>query len=205
MTDIIDNAFEMLTQTPSDINEHLPTLKKYAQECDHITEFGVRWVVSTFAFVAAKPKKIVSVDLIDPRNLPASEKHWDNFNCGARLSTIIDYCAQSEIDFNFILGDTTTIEIEDTDLIFMDTLHDYDQLKKELTLHGNKSRKYLIFHDTLSHKFRNESNPYVIGTSINDKIGIYPAIHEFLLENPHWYIHEVYTNCSGLTILKTNS
>ena len=27
----------------SDINEHSPTLKKYADEVDHVTEFGVRW------------------------------------------------------------------------------------------------------------------------------------------------------------------
>ena len=43
----------------SDINEHLPTLKKYSQYCDHITELGVRGIVSTWAFLVAKPKKIV--------------------------------------------------------------------------------------------------------------------------------------------------
>ena len=26
----------------SDIHEHLPTLYKYASECDHVTEMGVR-------------------------------------------------------------------------------------------------------------------------------------------------------------------
>jgi hypothetical protein len=34
--------------TPSDINEHIPTILKYGQECEHITEMGVRWVVSTW-------------------------------------------------------------------------------------------------------------------------------------------------------------
>ena len=33
----------------SDINEHIPTLLKYAEECDHITEMGVRKGVSLWA------------------------------------------------------------------------------------------------------------------------------------------------------------
>jgi hypothetical protein len=57
----IEILFNNLKSTPSDINEHLPTLLRYAQECDHITEMGVRWVVSTYAFVVASPKKIISI------------------------------------------------------------------------------------------------------------------------------------------------
>ena len=38
----IEIMFNNLKSTPSDINEHLPTLLRYAQECDHITEMGVR-------------------------------------------------------------------------------------------------------------------------------------------------------------------
>ena len=52
---MIENYYNNLVNTPSDINEHLPTLRKYAEECDHITEMGVRWIVSTYAFLAAKP------------------------------------------------------------------------------------------------------------------------------------------------------
>ena len=37
LEDIINN----IHATPSDINEHIPTLVKYASECDHITEMGV--------------------------------------------------------------------------------------------------------------------------------------------------------------------
>ena len=62
---ILEQYYEERCQVPSDINQHMPTLKKYAEECDHITEMGVRWVVSTFAFLMGKPKKLVSID-IDP-------------------------------------------------------------------------------------------------------------------------------------------
>ena len=101
-----------------------------------------------------------------------------------------------------MLGDTTNIEIEETDLLFIDTLHEYEQIKKELELHGNKSRKYIIFHDTECFKFRNERNPDVYGQTKEDKLGIVPAIMEFLELNPHWKVHEVFTNCNGLTVLK---
>jgi hypothetical protein len=47
----------------SDIFEHLPTLKRYAKECEHITEMGVRWVVSTYALMMGKPKKLISIDI----------------------------------------------------------------------------------------------------------------------------------------------
>ncbi len=46
---IID-IYNNLCNEKSDINEHLPTLKRYAEKCDHITEMGVRSVVSTWAF-----------------------------------------------------------------------------------------------------------------------------------------------------------
>ena len=47
----------------SDINENLPTLKRYAEECDHVTEMGVRTIVSTYALLMGKPKKMVSYDI----------------------------------------------------------------------------------------------------------------------------------------------
>ncbi len=48
---------------PSDINEHLPTIYKYAKLCDSVAEFGVRDVVSTYALAAALPKRLVGVDI----------------------------------------------------------------------------------------------------------------------------------------------
>jgi len=53
---IIFKKFNELSNTQSDINEHLGTLKKYTQECNIIVEMGVRSIVSTWAFLAGKPK-----------------------------------------------------------------------------------------------------------------------------------------------------
>lgn len=47
----MDYKYSTLCQVKSDINEHLPTLYKYAKECESILELGVRGVVSSWALV----------------------------------------------------------------------------------------------------------------------------------------------------------
>ena len=167
--------------TPSDINEHLPTLKKYADDCNHITEMGVRWVVSTFAFMMGAPLRMVSYD-IDP---------VENFNFDR--NELKQIAAEVGVDFDFYEANTLELEIEETDLLFLDTDHTYQQVSGELKLHGNKSRKYIIFHDTVS---------FGEGGFQGDEIGIIKAIEEFLQQNPNWSLFEHYTNNNGLTILK---
>ena len=48
------------------------------------------------------------------------------------------------IDFLFTEADVLKIEIEETDLLFIDTYHAYQQIKGEFELHGNKAKKYII-------------------------------------------------------------
>ena len=47
----IEEKYKFLCKKPSDINEHLPTLYKYASECESIAELGVRGVISTWALL----------------------------------------------------------------------------------------------------------------------------------------------------------
>ena len=178
--EVLENIYNQRCSMPSDINEHLPTLKKYAEECDHITEMGVRWVVSTFAFMMGKPKKLISID-IDP-----VEKH------GIQTIDLITLAKTAGVEFEFVLGDTTEIEIEETDFLFIDTLHTYTQLKKELALHPSKVKKYIGFHDTTTFAQVGEYK----------EVGLWPAIEEFLSSNPEWVIAEKFEKNNGLTILK---
>ena len=181
MSKSLNEIYERLCSTPSDINEHLPTLAKYASECEHITEMGVRYIVSTYALLMGNPKKMISYD-IDLCN-------WEPVRDLVKDTT----------DFSFAVGNTLEIEIEPTELLFIDTLHNYAQLKKELELHASKVSKYIIFHDTTSFETIGESY------SGNPEIGIWPAIQEFLKENPQWMIKQRFTNNNGLTIIKKAS
>lgn len=175
------SKYHDLCQQQSDINELLPILRKYAERCDHITEMGVRYVVSTYALMMGKPKKLISYDIVSIEQF------------GTSISGLRRLAEENGIEFNFIVGDTTEINIEETDFLFIDTWHVYDQLKKELKLHANKVRKYIAFHDTETFEYEGETESYV---------GLWPAIEEFLDENKDWVIGERFEHNNGLTVLK---
>lgn len=172
-----------LHNTPSDINEHFPAILKYGSECDHITEMGVRGIVSTWGWLACAPKKLISYDIADP-------SHW-----GASIQDVYDTAKAYGIPFEFRLNDVLEIEIEETDLLFLDTAHLYTQVKAELALHSSKVRKYICFHDTTSYETKGED-----GIEGN---GIWKAIEEFISNsNGEWVLHERFTNNNGFTIIK---
>lgn len=179
-------------KTPSDINQHIPAIIEYGQKCDHITEMGVRWVVSTWAWLACSPKKFIAYDLYNP-------SHW-----GADITSVEETAQAYGLNFEFRQEDVLKIEIEETDLLFIDTWHAYDQLKAELKLHADKVRKYICFHDTTSYGYKDESlgHENSWGKETSNK-GIWLAIEEFLEEKKdEWVLEKRYTHNNGFTIIK---
>lgn len=146
----------------SDISFHLPKLLEYAYKCNHITEMGVRYVESTWAFLLASIDTgsiVVSYDIETSdqvKELKAAHPSW-----------------------KFIEGDTGKVTISTTDFLFIDTLHTYDHLKKELELHADKVAKYIFFHDIHSFGFHSEDG----GSK-----GLLLAINEFLIEHQEWEV-----------------
>ena len=185
-----DNKKLYLTDS-ADICEHLDVLKKYASHADHIIEIGVRTMVSTWAFILGRPKKLISVDILSPSHFLKDD--------GCLLNIVEEICEKMNIDFEFILGSSLEITLEETDLLFIDTDHTYNQLIQELNLHGNKSKKWIILHDTESCKNYIKNSLGVMTGGMQD------AIDEFLFNNKQWCIKDVYTNNNGLTILERNA
>jgi hypothetical protein len=192
----MDKIIDMLNQkiqTPCDINEHLATLAKYAEGCEHITEFGTREITATWSFLAAKPKTFVGVDIYKSPN----------------LENAMQLSAENDIDFQWKHHSTLQegYLADETDFLFIDTAHTYGQLREELRRHGNQAKKYIGFHDTVTFGHVNEA-PYEANRAFEEAIpadapkGLVPAIDEFLMENPHWIREEVFTHNNGLTILK---
>ena len=187
---IINDTYNELCNKPSDIHEHLPTLKALTEGCEHVTEMGVRWIISTYAFLAGKPKSLVSIDIQHPQT-------WN-----ADLSRVETLAKENNIDFKFILSSTLEVDIDPTDLLFIDTWHAYKQLKAELNLHHTKVKKYIVLHDTTNFEYTDESSYEIWGDEWKGEgKGIWPAVLEFLEEHPEWEIQKRYVNNNGLTIL----
>jgi hypothetical protein len=215
----IEKKYQEQININSDINEHIETLYKYGKECNHITEMGVRWVSSTWAFLLSSPKKLISYDIVKDNN----------------INEIISISNEYNIPFEFYEKDVLSISIEPTELLFIDTLHTYNQLINELHLHSKNVSKYIILHDTVSFgnidesvynhasdliksintskqglivaisDFLDSDNRSDLIKSINtSKQGLIVAISDFLDSDngKEWGIHKIFENNNGLTILK---
>lgn len=205
MLEYLESLYANLKNENGDINEHLDTLKNLASECDTVIEFGVRWMVSIFAFAVSNCKNIHAYDV----NHPAG------YN-GYKFEQLENYCRKYNKTFNFYQKDVLQIEtIPECDLLFLDTVASYLQCTCELNLFSNKVKKYIVIHDTSLNAERDEmskedwlkkySNNDKVKPFINsqdDFIGLNKAIENFLKNNKNWKLYRKYEHNNGLTILK---
>jgi hypothetical protein len=166
--------FEQLKRTRSDINEHMQTIYEYAKNCKTGIEFGCCRGNSTFALLMALDV-LYSCDI----------RHFDT-----TYEMLNPYFGEKFVRYH---GSSFDFDlVEEADLLFVDTYHTYETVDKELTLHGNKIKKYIMLHDTVTFGVNGEDGHR----------GILLAINEFLAKNPHWKIvHNVEYN-NGLMILE---
>jgi hypothetical protein len=145
------------------------TYAKYASMVDSVTEFGVYTGLSTTAFVSGKPLKVRSYDITRGYLTVLHE---------------IEACAeQLGVDFQFQIASSLEVDIEETDLLFIDTVHEKDYCLKELNLHHSKAKKYIMLHD------------------ITAWPGVLQAAEEFMSTHPEWVIHERDDVGSGLLVI----
>lgn len=120
-----------------DMTAHLPILKYFATCSNHVTEFGLREGYSTMALASGlyyKTRKLVSYDIVRHPIHNTFEK--------------IDFPCEWEFHIQNTIADD--FYIDSTDFLFIDDLHTYNQVNKELARHGHKVKKFLGFHDTYS-------------------------------------------------------
>jgi hypothetical protein len=161
--DLCDELYEQACRMPSDINEHLPALKELVAG-KTVLELGTRTGNSSTAFIAGRPKELVSVDLdfsrLDPQ-IPA----------GAILSgvpwTRIERDSRIPFDRKF-------------DVVFFDTLHTEAHLAAEIEAHGDAD--ILVFHDTTTNWTDGENGGPGLKNAIEKLIGKYEA-QEFTRNN----------------------
>lgn len=184
----LKEKYESLINDPRDLSidiyKLMPILREYSDGYNHITEFGIRRGCSTYAFMMSKPKRIVSYDIA----------RWDD------ITELESIAKESGIDFKFMLQDVLKAEIEETDILFIDSYHDYSQLKQELLLHANKVKELIIMHDTFTYGRLGE--PAYNNLCESSGKGLLFAIEEFLQANKNWKSEYHTDENNGLTILK---
>jgi len=174
---IFDQEYQWARTNVSDINQNVHILHDLAQQCKTVVEFGVRTGVSTRAFLATDVDLSSYDILLDPG-----------------VERLFQIAQQQGKSAKYIKANVLDLDVEPMDLLFIDTLHTYEQLEKELELHGNKAKKFIAFHDTYTFGLRGEDG--------RDQRGLLTAIIEFQIKNPHWrfLIHK--TNNNGFTVLE---
>lgn len=173
----LEDEYHKAKTQPSDIYENVHILYDLAKDCQHVTEMGVRTGVSTRALLNSSVD-LVSYDIV----------------LNPSVSTLFEVAKQAGKNVQYIKADVLHVDIAETDMLFIDTLHTYNQLRQELRLHAGKVRKYIAFHDTHTFGLRGE-------VGIDNK-GLLSAIIEFLIEHPEWQFKMYRTNNNGFTVLE---
>lgn len=156
------------------IGEHCPTLRMLATECQSVTEFGTDLAVSTTAFLSAQPARLTTYD-----TKPSQEAE--------KLRPF-----SGKTNLSIVQANTLEVEIESTDLLLIDSFHNYSQLSAEFARHAESVRRWIVLHDTVT-----------FGEIGEDKTrGLTPAINEFLNAHPEWKIVAEYKNSHGLTVIR---
>lgn len=200
----IESAYDFVCSQPSDINEHCPTLSMLASHCNSVAEFGVRSGVSTVAILHG---------LYQSSKYTGQTVSYVGVDIDDVLRTVQQELAHHYgINYSFLQHDSAKVQIDNVDMLFIDTFHVYGHLKRELANNCNKVRKYIVMHDTTVDGIYGEAlrqgynvQDCIIRTGYTYKeitTGLWPAVQEFLEDHPEWALKARYQNNNGLTVLE---
>jgi glycosyltransferase involved in cell wall biosynthesis len=164
-------------QESSDIGEHLNILFRMASCVDRVTSITADGAaLSTAAFVNAMPKCFITY-------------------CNLQTPEIIRLRSAAKIaGLDYIYEQYRSgIQIEPTDLLFIDTIKTEEVITRELNEYAGNVRKYMIFHDT---------ETYGIVGELPGSRGIWAAITRFIRQHSEWRLFQHYSHCHGLTVLE---
>ena len=132
---LLEEMYRRLCRTPSDIYEHLPTFVQLVKErnAQHVVELGTRTGVSTVAWLHALEGtggRLTSVDIDSMPGIGVFD-HW-RFVQGSDLDPAV------------------FADLEQADIVFIDTSHHYEQTLRELNLYRHLVRPggLIVCHDT---------------------------------------------------------
>lgn len=189
MNDALEALYHEHVERKTAISAHLPRLRALASDCHSVTEFGVKKGASSVAMLLGA-NRVTSYDIIETPD-------------ARRLQMI----AGDRWDYR--IQDSREATPDRCDMLFIDSLHTYAQVKAELDRHARWVGRYLVFHDTItfgSIGADGESGrhlwAYQPGQMVpREALGIRPAIDELMVEDDSWRILVHYTDSHGLLVL----
>jgi len=171
---------ELYTQVCNEVSEifrHCPLICELATKCQHVTELGGN-LPSTVAILAGRPTKFFSFKANKDAAEAVAEKVKD---------------AVTRTNFYLKYGNPLKIQIEETDMLVIDTKHTSSQLKQELIRHAGNVKRYIVIPHTHTYGTRGEDGSHP---------GITQAIVDFIEENPQWEIIHTVTLNNGIMVLE---
>ncbi|AYV85932.1 MAG: hypothetical protein Solivirus2_3 [Solivirus sp.] len=187
--------------TGSDINEHLALISELAGECTSALEISTQGSSSLYALAAGIGKK------------EGGHLYYIN---SARIEQgeFCQNCAIAGIHLTFFNESSINFEVKkigSIDLLFIDSIHSYFHILKELRVLAPITRKYIVMHDTTIDAHLSELKR--MGMNVKEycdkygckrweaERGVEGAITLFLQENSDWMIKTKRENNNGLTVL----
>jgi len=181
----LDESHTRNVLRPSDINEHLDTLCALARDCDSVTEFGIRHGISTLSIFRG---------LLRGRGHTTGAAEYRGYDIALPhgvLDSLIEYACPS-LKISIFEQDSKHGHIDETDMLFIDSLHTRDQCFAELSQNAQYVRKWIVLHDTTTFGERGEDGG----------LGLTDAIECFMFGNTEWVIRSVVRYNNGMTILE---
>jgi|TARA_Y100000389_G_scaffold102563_1_gene99407 hypothetical protein len=161
------------------INELLPVIRLFVSQNNIKTaaEFGTAQCRVSSALLLGGIKKLFSVDIV-------KDKAVDHFET---------LCIEESFEFEFNLIDSAKYDLPKVDLLFIDSLHNRDHLKKELQNH-NKVDRFIMLHDTETFKEEGDKGD-----------GLQYEVEDFLNNNNNWKIKYQFVHNNGMTVLEKSN
>ena len=156
-------------------NELLPVIRLITQQQGIRTaaEFGTAQCRVSSALFMGGVKKLYSVDIIKDSVVSHFEK----------------LCSKDDYNFEFVLEDSAKYILPEVDLLFIDSLHNREHLRKELNNHENV-KKLIMLHDTETFKEHGDRGG-----------GLQYEIQDFLNNNLNWSVLYKFIHNNGMMVL----
>jgi glycosyltransferase involved in cell wall biosynthesis len=173
----LDQVFDKFKNIKRDLNEHFDFLKIMASSVDRVTAFEKR-KESSIPFLAAQPKTYISYQR---ENDPLQ-------------AVLMQVKGNTDYKVTHAFNSLTT-QIEETDLLWIDTIHSANQIYQELNLHAPKVSRFIIIRSTGTFGETAEGS---------DEPGLNYGLEEFLEKNPEWFVFKVIPHQYGMTVISRN-